>query len=267
MRRRRPVGVAPDAPVAHVRALLRRAVHADRACAHARGARGTVGEDCSCQGRIGGTRHSLARAAKRDRADRDDGGDGCGHGDRGRHVRRDGLRPAGARQDDDPCARRPAGLRLTRDSRDHPRLRVGDHRAQPDRRPGAAGDRPDSRQALPDRHAPGSPDVPCEDPDRLADVSGAGRPRPRCVRRAAGAGASRSRPRGRARRPRPACGRESALPRACGGACGLRPRRTSCGRTSWCRPGCSRPRSTHRSWSPRTAATCATSAPCRASRG
>ncbi len=58
VRRRRPVGVALAAAVADVRAVLRRALHADRACAHARGARGTMGEDCACQGRIGGPRHS-----------------------------------------------------------------------------------------------------------------------------------------------------------------------------------------------------------------
>ena len=52
------------------------------------------------------------------------------------------------------------------------------------------------------------------DPARLADVPGAGRPRPRRLRRADGARAPRARARARARRARPARRREAALPRA-----------------------------------------------------
>ena len=56
----------------------------------------------------------VARAAERDRAGRDDGRDGRRDGDRGRDVHRDRLRPAGARPDADPGARRAAGLRPDR---------------------------------------------------------------------------------------------------------------------------------------------------------
>ena len=143
VRRRRAVGVASAPAVADVRAVLRRALHADRAGADARGARRAVGEDCAGEGRVGAPRDPRARAAQCDRAGRDDGRDGRRNGDRCRDVRRDRLRPAGARPDADPRARRPAGLRPAGDPRDHARRRGGDHRAQPDRRPRAARDRSD----------------------------------------------------------------------------------------------------------------------------
>ncbi len=60
----------------------------------------------------------------------------------------------------------------------------------------------------------GEYDHTVEDPARLADVPGAGRPRPRRLRRADGAGAPRAGARDRARRRQPAWRREAPLPRA-----------------------------------------------------
>ena len=73
VRRRRAVGLAPGHAVVHVRALLRRALHADRARADAGGARGALGPHGAREGRVGVARHPRARAAERDRAGRDDG--------------------------------------------------------------------------------------------------------------------------------------------------------------------------------------------------
>ena len=203
----------------------------------------------------------VARAAQRDRARRDDGGDGRRDGDRDRDVHRDGLRPAGLGRTMIRALAGFAGLRPAGDPRRHARRGGGDHRAQPGRRPRPARDRPDRRPQARRAACRGSSAARREDPRRLADVPGAGRPRPRLVRRAAGARAPRARARGRRSRCSIAAPAASARflelrRRVRGGA--RRP--TSSGRTSSCRPACSRRRSTRRSSSRRTGATSATSA-------
>ena len=264
VRRRRPVGLAPGPAVVHVRALLRRALHADRARAHARGARRALHPHRAREGSVGAARDPLARTAERDRAGRDDGGDGRRDGDRDRHVHRDGLRLAGARPDDDPRARRLQGYDLpvilavtlvaARRSSCSTWLRTSSCSRSTRRSHGSAG------AAL-----SGSPAARREDPRRLADVPGAGRPRPRLVRRAAGARAPRARARGRPRGARSPRGRQAPLPRAAPAGRDAPRARRRLGALPRAGRACSRRRSTRRSSSRRTAATSATSAPCRAS--
>ncbi len=110
LRRAGRLGLAPGPAVGHLRALLRRPLPADDAGADARGARGALRPHGPRQGRLGADGDPQPRAPQRDRARRDDGRHGRGDGDRDRPLRRDGVRAAGPRADDDrrACRASPA---------------------------------------------------------------------------------------------------------------------------------------------------------------
>ena len=256
------LGGAPRDPVDRLRRLLRRALLADDPRADARGARPGLRPHRPREGSPAAARPVQARAPEHRAPDRDHAGDGHRHRGRDLRLHRGGLPDAGARADDAPVDGRPRARPADAD-RDHALHRDDDHRPQLARRP-VRGDHRPADQPEPARRPAGGARRPREDPPRLADVPGAGRPRPRRLRRAARARArraagTRSSARSSTGAPAASCATSGSRATPARRRSGSSP--TSSTRTSSSRPG-SRPRSPRRrrSSSPRTARTSPTSA-------